>query len=237
MGGTSSQKQQSKGGSTSSQTQTTSNPLLEETLKSLRENIADPLTKVWMPALMQMFQTGGAASNLMPLVSSTVGSLRSGTSAAMTGIKEMLAKSGLLNTPFGQRILAQTSSEGERQASLVSPNIATQMINQIPSLMTGAQNLLVSGSRGLGTTSTEGTTASWGQTKGAGTGVSTGSDMGSSLMGFMPDPMSLLGGMGGAGIAGFGAGGAAGGFAPAAAGSLGTESMLEMAPLLSLMFL
>ena len=87
----------------------------------------------------------GGSTGMVPIVNRALeASLRAG-SQATEQTEEDLARSELLDTPFGQEILAGTKREGALTASQVPTNIAMQLINMIPNFLLGQGQTIASG--------------------------------------------------------------------------------------------
>jgi hypothetical protein len=138
------------GGKTSQSSQ--ADPETKKTTKLTREGVLEPTIGAFMPQFLQTLLTGGVGGSQAPVVQSQVGGIRSGTSNAMDAIKNMLAKAGLLGTPFGARQMADTMQQGEVAASGVGPGMAAELFRLAPNLMTGSANTIIAGGQGRGTT-------------------------------------------------------------------------------------
>ncbi len=142
----------SKGTST---TTTTSDPETAATTKLLREETLQPLIRAFMPQWLKSLSTGGTPSALLPVAQQTVSGIKSGTSAAKNSISQMLARMGLLNTPFGAKQLAETTQEGEQAAAGIGPQLAYELFQQALPAITGTGGTIISAGRGLGTSTTD----------------------------------------------------------------------------------
>jgi hypothetical protein len=89
-------------------------------------------------------KTGGGTAWL-PAIQKAMEQSRRATSRAMTGTTESLAKTGLVGTPFGQRILAGTRLEGEQATGAVPGQVTAQLLQMLPGFITGQGQTVVSG--------------------------------------------------------------------------------------------
>jgi len=119
-------------------------PELEATRKFFREDITEPLAKLFIPQVEEALQTGGIGARL-PIAQRGVEAARSGTSQALQTTEERLGRANLVGTPFGERILSETALKGATATERIPVQIAEQLANLAPELITGAGRVSVSG--------------------------------------------------------------------------------------------
>ncbi len=115
------------------------------------ESFANQYMNETAPVRSQVFNqisealaTGGIGARI-PIIQRAVSDSRAATSAAMQGVNESLARTGLSSSSFGQRIRAETSLAGEQATARIPTDIAKEFISVAPSLATGSAAQVMSG--------------------------------------------------------------------------------------------
>lgn len=82
---------------------------------------------------LEALRTGGVEARI-PIIQTAVEQSKNALSQGLQQTEEQLALSGILKSPFGQRILAGQRIEGESAIGAIPTNIAQGMIQQIPQI-------------------------------------------------------------------------------------------------------
>src|SRR5574343_463664 len=102
-----------------------------------------PLRQEYTQQLMEALSTGGVGARI-PIMQTAVESSGRATSDAMKQVEQQLAQSGLGDSPYGQRILADTALGGKLAASGVQTDIMNQLLGVTPNYVLGSGNTVVS---------------------------------------------------------------------------------------------
>ena len=102
------------------------------------------LRKETTSQFMEALTTGGVGAR-MPIIAKAQESSRTATSNALAQLDTQLAQGGLAGTPFGENIRASTLQKGEQATAAIPTNIISQILQQIPGFVTGANQTVVSG--------------------------------------------------------------------------------------------
>jgi len=104
-----------------------------------------PGTPTPAPGTTTMIPGGGIQ---VPLISAAVEASRRAASKAQQGTQEELARTNLVGTPFGQRILAEGRREGNLAASQAKTDVMKSLFNIIPNFVLGQSQTALSGLSG-----------------------------------------------------------------------------------------
>lgn len=90
-----------------------------------------PIRRELSAQILEALKTGGVGAQI-PIVQRAVEGTKQATSGALRGTEEALAGGNLMNTPFGQQILAQQRQAGAQAASNIPTDIARAFIGGAP---------------------------------------------------------------------------------------------------------
>jgi len=116
---------------------------LAATTKEIRE-MSRPVRAETYAQTLEALKTGGVGARI-PMIQRAVEGSRVATSNALQQITESLASSGLKNTPFGQRTLAEVRTKGAAREADIPTQIAAAMAGFAPQLTQGAEKTTVAG--------------------------------------------------------------------------------------------
>lgn len=90
-----------------------------------------PAAKTFGQQETEALKTGGVNAQI-PIINRAVDASRGAESEANTQTQEALARAGLANTSFGQRILGDQEMAGAQKTAEIPANIASQFISAVP---------------------------------------------------------------------------------------------------------
>lgn len=120
----------SGGGKTSSGTSSTFSPY-SATLGMFarqRNNESQQVLKPLAAQTQEALQTGGVNARI-PIVNANLAAAKTAASSSMNSIKDHLAQSGLLNSSFGQEILAKQGSETSQEIAGIPAQDTQNFLN------------------------------------------------------------------------------------------------------------
>jgi hypothetical protein len=133
-----------KGGGGS--TQTSGSAALEAIAKQINEEIT-PVRQEFTKQLQEALTTGGVGARL-PLVQSMTEQAGKATSDTLKQVTDQLSQSGMIKSPYGQRILADTALSGEYAKKSIPSSVVQQLLSVLPNYTLGTGNTIVSGLTG-----------------------------------------------------------------------------------------
>lgn len=86
--------------------------------------------------ILESLQTGGVGARV-PIIQRSVEASNRATSDSQRQTTEQLGIAGLLDSPFGQRILGDQKREGDAATSKIPTDVAQSFVNLAPSFITG----------------------------------------------------------------------------------------------------
>jgi hypothetical protein len=92
----------------------------------------------------EALNTGGVEAR-MPVIQKAQERSRQATSSALAQTQNQLAQSGLAGTPFAEMIQGGMLQQGAQQRAGIPTEIISQMLQQIPGFVTGANQTIIQG--------------------------------------------------------------------------------------------
>jgi hypothetical protein len=140
-----------KGGSSregSTNISSTPDPEVSAFTKELREG-TKPIRDEVYGQVLEALRTGGIGARL-PIIQRSVEGSRAATSQALRDTTASASGTGLEQSPFLARVLAETRLAGNRSTNAIPTNIAKEFIDIAPALATGSSAQILTGLLGAG---------------------------------------------------------------------------------------
>lgn len=100
--------------------------------------------KSYFDQLEEALNTGGVGARI-PIIQRAIEASNASSSKTLGSTQDSLARSGLVGTPEGQRILAQVRQQGAYQSEQTPTNIINQLLAQAPNAVLGSASNITSG--------------------------------------------------------------------------------------------